>query len=262
MAAEPKSENTKNLGRKVFFLYPHSVIQQELIDYIIQNEFEVYLVYDHMKMARLLERYNESILYINIDEKLEEEEWEEYIRNLQNNEKTAEVQIGILTYSRDDTLAKKYLMDLMVGAGFVQLKLGMKESARIILKTLMVNEARGKRKFVRAKCPRNNPVEFNIQEGDQVREGLIHDISKAGMACRFYQQVSLPLKTSLERIQLKLRGRLVMVSGIVAGKRETEEGELYVILFTSYVSQEGGKRISAFIYNLLQTEMRRELESL
>ncbi len=262
MAAPHTNEKTENLGRKVFFLYPHSVIQQELIDYIIENEFEVYLVYDHHKMPRLLERYPESIIYINIDEKLEEEEWEAYVRELKNNEKIGNVKIGILTYSREDTLAKKYLMDLEVEAGFVQLKLGVKESARIILKTLMVNEAKGKRKFIRARCPKNNPIEFNIQIGDQVHEGMIQDISKAGLACRFYEQVDLPLKTSLDRIQLKLRGRLVMVSGIVAGRRDSEEGQIYVVLFTAFVSQEARKRISAFIYNILQTEMRKEIESL
>jgi hypothetical protein len=213
-------------------------------------------------MARLLQRYNQSILYINIDEKLEEEEWEKYIRRLQENEKTKDVKIGILTYSRDESLAKKYLMDLMIGAGFVQLKLGMKESARIILKTLMVNEAKGQRKFVRARCPVNNPVEFNIQSGDKVQEGIIHDISKAGMACRFYEQVDLPLKTNLDRIQLKLRGRLVMVSGIVAGRRDSQDGQLlYVILFTSFISQDARSRLADFIYNTLQTEMRRELDT-
>jgi c-di-GMP-binding flagellar brake protein YcgR len=81
------------------------------------------------------------------------------------------------------------------------------------------------------------------------------------MACRFYQQADFSLKTGFDKIQLKLRGRLVMVSGIVAGKRENEGEQVYVVLFTSYVSQDARKRLSSFIYNTLQTEMRKELES-
>ena len=69
-----------NLGKKVFFLYPHSVIQNEMVIELIRNEYEIYLLFDHMKTVRLLEKYNDSILFINIDEGLMENEWEKYIK--------------------------------------------------------------------------------------------------------------------------------------------------------------------------------------
>ena len=250
-----------DLGKKVFFLYPHSVIQEELITHIIQNEFEVYLINDHRKLLPLLTKYNNSILFINIDERLKEKEWEDYIRTIMHNEKTQGVQIGILTYNEDKELARKYLMDLMIQGGYIQLKLGLKESTKIILKTLMANEARGKRRFVRAACPKNIPTEFNVQVGPSMYEGHIKDISSAGMACFFNKEVDLPAKTELSKIQLKLRSRIVMVSGIVAGKREDQGKMLYVVLFTKFISTDARQRISTFIYRTLQAEMQRELDS-
>ena len=64
---------------------------------------------------------------------------------------TGSVQIGILSYNEDRELAEKYLMDIGVQCGFIKLKLGLQESIAIILKTLEATEARGNRKYVRAK---------------------------------------------------------------------------------------------------------------
>src|SRR6056297_1073359 len=250
----------EQFGKKVFFLYPHSVIQEELVTHIIQNEFEVYLINNHRKLLPLLKKYNNSILFINIDERLKESEWEEYIQSIMNNEATKGVQIGILTYNEDKELARKYLMDLMVPGGYIQLKLGLKESTKIILQTLMANEAKGKRKFVRARCPNNVTTEFNVELMGSMRNGYIKDISTAGMACIFQGDLDLPAKTPLNRVQLKLRSRIVMISGVIAGNRQTPEDTLYVVIFTEYISGDAKQRISDFVYRTLQAEMKREIE--
>jgi hypothetical protein len=260
---EETAGQSNGIGKKVFFLYPHSVIQEELIAQIVQNEFEIYLVNDHKRLKKLLEKYNDSIVFINIDERLKEDEWKKYVRDLLTNEATKNVQVGILTYNENKELAQTYLMDIGVSAGYVQLKLGLKESSKIILKTLVVNEAKGKRKFVRAKCPKNSKTEFNVQVFGKNYQGEIIDISSAGMACFFHTSVDIPTRTELDKLQLKLKSRIVMLSGIVAGRRSDDQGRtVYVILFTSYISAEAKQRISEFIYRTLQNEMERELEAI
>ncbi|HDQ14323.1 MAG TPA: PilZ domain-containing protein [Sediminispirochaeta sp.] len=252
--------NIQDVGRKIFFLYPHSVIQEELVEHIIRNEYEVYLVNDHQRLIPILQKYPDSILFINIDERMKEPDWERYIKSLMNSEKTKGVQIGILTYNEDKELARKYLMDLMVPGGYIQLKLGLKESTKIILKTLQVHEAKGKRRFVRARCSANIPTEFNVELFGKMHDGYVHDISTAGMACRFRQDIDLPVKTELNRMQLKLRSRIVMVSGIIAGRRNTEEGTIYVVIFTDYISSQAKDRISNFVYYTLQAELKKEMD--
>jgi hypothetical protein len=252
-----------SMGRKIFFLYPHSVIQEELVVQIVQNEFEIYLVYDHMRLKKLLERYEDSIVFINIDENMKEQQWIAYVRALVNSEELSNLQIGILTYNENKDLAQTYLIDIGISAGYIQLKLGLKESLRIILQTLMANEAKGKRRFVRAKCPEAVSTEFNADILGNTRQGSIVDISSAGMACVFDNAVDLSARTKLEKIQLKLRSRIVIVTGIIAGNRNDEEGHtLYVVLFTAYVSTDAKKRISDFIYRTLQNEIERELKSI
>jgi len=254
-------QNKNGTGKKVFFLYPHSVIQEDLIEHIVQNEFEVYLINNHERLIPVLKKYSSSILFINIDIRLKEPEWEQYIRRIMNNPETKDVQIGILTYNDDKTLAQKYLMDLMIGGGYIQLKLGLKESTRIILKTLIANEARGKRRFVRANCPGNIMSEFNVEIHEKMCTGYIKDISSVGMACYFNDYVELPAKTVLERMQLKLKRRIVMVNGIIAGKRDDKNGTVYVILFTQYISTDAKQKITGFVYKTLQSEMNKMMDS-
>ncbi len=249
------------IGKKVFFLYPHSVIEEKLVQVIIRNEYEVYLVYDHKKTLKLLRKYPNSILFVNIDTELSGEDWESYIRSIIEHEDTKGVQIGILTYNEDKELARKYFMDIGVPCGFVRLKLGFEESARIILKTLIVTEARGQRKHVRAKCTGQANVSFNVRYGKEIHNGSIIDISIVGMACAFDSPVQFEQGTALDDIQLKLKGKITKVSGTVAGSRRQTK-HIYVILFNTNLSDDARGKIHYFIHQSLQDEIQKILTAL
>lgn len=251
-------------GKKVFILHPPSVIQDDMIRILIRNEFEVYLLHNHQKAARLVKKYRSPILYINIDKNLSGKEWEEYIRLLMDGEETKDVQIGIITYNEDKELARKYLMDLGVPCGFVRLKLGLEESAKIILKTLIAVEARGKRRHVRAPCADRQLASFNVRYKDTLYAGNILDISIAGMACTFDRDVPHTLSQGerLDDIQLKLRGQLTKIAGRMAGKRSIDEGKtIHVILFDEETVSHEKHKIHEFIRKELQDEIEQQLLS-
>jgi len=244
-------------GKRVFFLYPHSVIEDKIVSVIIRGEFEVYLVYDKAKTVSLMKKFPGSILFINIDRELQEEDWEKYITSIRNSEGTADTQIGILSYNEDKDLSKKYLMDIGIQCGFVRLKLGVEESSKILLKTLIATEARGKRKYVRARCDKLSNVSFNIQNGGGRYTGSIIDISVAGMACTFSNSAHYSPGDRIKDIQLVLKGKRVSVSGILAGKRDTDGSDLYVIMFTEPISGESKDKIHDFIHLALQENISR-----
>ncbi|MEA1911727.1 MAG: PilZ domain-containing protein, partial [Spirochaetota bacterium] len=172
--------NETAAGKKVFFLYPQSVIQEELISFLLKNEYEVYFLNDHIKAKRIFRQFNNSICFINIDDGLKEAEWGEYISSLRSDSEIKGLQIGILSYNNDPGLMQKYLMDIGVEAGFIQLKLGIKQSTEIILKVLDANEAKGRRKFVRVNCENDQRVVLNFNHKDSSYEGQIIDLSSVG----------------------------------------------------------------------------------
>ena len=239
-----------NLGKKVFFLYPHSVIQDELIEQMLDDEYEVYMLKDHKRALEIFKAHPGSICFINIDAGLKEAGWEVYVRDLVTEKETSGILVGILSYNSDKDLMQKYLMDLGVQCGYIQLKLGLEESAAIIRKVLVANEARGRRRYVRADCEEDSLSQVNIISASGTRTGNIIDISSVGISCSFSEDPQYAKNTLLKDMQLVLRGSRIKTSGVVLGFH-AEEQRRYIILFKD-LSNEEKKKVRKYIYTTLQ----------
>jgi len=240
-------------GRKVFFLYPHSVLSEELFLEILVNQYEVYIIKSHDAAWRAAGKYPGSIIFVNIDGVLKEAEWQAWVRKLMSDPQRKETKVGILTYNPDQALAQKYLMDLSVPCGYIQLKMGLAESKKIILKTLEANEARGKRRFVRAKCSDPKKAAFNIRHGGKLVDGAIRDISAAGMSFNLEKPLLLKANAVLDDIQLKLKGVICRVAGVYVG--EIKEGpRRHLLMFKQPVPPDTVDKIHKFIFYSLQQE--------
>lgn len=219
-------------GRKIFLLYPPSVVHDEMIDILIMSGFETYTLQDHKRALHILEKFPGSIMFVNIDEKMSEKEWEVYIRGILENLKTKNTRLGILSYDQDRALMEKYLMRLALPCGYIQLKLGIQESTRIMANVLEANEARGRRKFIRAVCEDDSNATMNYKDPDGFFQGKILDISSAGIAARIRNFPNFPANSVLKEVQLKLRGALVMSNMILMGRRK-DDLDVQILLFDS-----------------------------
>ncbi len=250
------------LEKKVFFLYPHNMIQNEIIIEIIKNEYEAYILNDHIKTIKILKKYPNSILFINIDTNLKEAEWIKYIRSIMESPETKEIKIGILSFIENNALEEKYLMELLVPCGFIKLNLGIEKCKNIILKALEANEAKGRRKHIRIECRNKSLASFNMNIDNKFFSGEIDYISSVGMAIIFDEQdLKLVKNTKLNDIQLRLKGSICTVSGIIFGNRKIEGKIIYVIMFvnTNRISID---KIHLFISGYLQSNLSDELKNL
>ena len=238
-------------GKKVFLLHPHSVIREELMDILIMNGFETYTLHDHKKALNILERFSGSIMFINIDEGMPEKEWEAYIKALQENPKTKDTRLGILSYNQDKALMQKYLMDITVPCGYIQLKLGVQESTKIIINALEANEARGRRQCIRADCEDDISSSLNFKRGTDSFYGKILDISSAGVAVKFDKIADVPRNTLLKEVQLRLRGGLVMTDMILMGQR-ADNRQIFIMLFAPAMGSENKLIVHRYIKQCLQ----------
>lgn len=254
-----------DLGRKVFFLHPPPVLREHLIDVIVRNEYEVYLIEDHQRCHKLLAQYTSAILFVNIDSVLKEPIWEQFIRRMISHPPAEDVRIGVLSGHRDQDLTRKYLIDIGVQCGFVTLNLKVEQSAKILLKTLEAVQAKGKRKHVRA--PAGETATFNVQEASTAA-GQILDISAAGMACQFHNEVSFKLGHQFNDLQLILRGARTSTRAHVIGVRQAHsEGKgspsIYVMIFDHRAyGQRSVFRIQNFVSHSLQVRMDDEIARL
>ena len=239
-------------GKKIFLLHPHSVIREEMLDLLIMAGYETYTLMDEARARKLLAKFPGSIMFINIDEGLKESEWEAYIREIQENPQTKDSRLGIMSYNQDRVLMQKYLMDLAIPCGYIQLKLGLNESTKIILGALEANEARGRRKCIRADCHDDISSSLNFKgDLEEIFHGSIMDISSAGVAAKFDKFVNLPTGSVLKNVQLKLRGGLVMTDMILIGQRQDDK-HIHILLFDAKLSTENKLVIHRYIKQCLQ----------
>jgi CheY-like chemotaxis protein len=262
MISKTKMEDKKSniFETKIFFLYPQSIIQNQLINEIIKNEYAAYILNDHKKALHLLEKYSNSIMFINIDAVLSDAEWKKYIADIQNDPRFINTRIGIISHIGDEKKEEYYLMQLMVSCGFVKMKSSFNESLEIILKVLEVNEAKGKRKFVRVKCSDLENVSCSLKINNTIYKGKIIDLSSTGMAFSFLNENETFIKenTQIDSIQLLLKGKICHMSGTVKGERPQGDNIIYVIIFEKPKDDESNK-IHDFIFRALQDEINKEL---
>jgi hypothetical protein len=249
------------LGRKVFFLYPPSVIQEELIHEIVKNGYEVYTLRDHNKTLELLKEYSNSILFINIDQGIPEEDWPQFVFEIKNNPAMADVRIGILSYNLDPKLIELYLWKLKVQCGFIHLKTNQKESLDIILNALELNGARGRRKHIRAKCMDDYRISLSIKCDGNTYTGKVLDISISGMACTFDKDPPISAGSILHEIQLNLRGSICRISGLVTIIRG-EVPRMAIIMFPEKTDESEKDKIYQFIFNNFQHLMEQKLKTM
>jgi hypothetical protein len=185
---------------------------------------------------------------------LKDAEWRTWIRGLIADPQRKDTRVGILTDNPDQALAQKYLADLPVPCGYIQLRAGMAEIKKMILKALEANEARGKRRFVRATCDDPRKAAFNIRFGGKLVDGAIRDISAAGMSFNLEKPLLLKPNTVLDDIQLKLKGVLCRASGLYVG--EIKDGpRRHLLMFRQPVPPDTVDKIHRFIFHSLQQEM-------
>ena len=238
-------------GRRVFLVNPPSVVGEQLLAALLKAEYEVYVISDPRRALKAFAEYKDSIVFVNIDSDLSETEWKEYVRDLIAGSAGSDLRVGILSYNPDPELADAYLMQIGVQCGFVQLKLGANESTEIMLKALEANEARGRRKYVRARCGDDHRVSLNVDVNGRLYDGSILDISSVGMAVSFADATRFQAKTLLQGIQLRLRAVLVRLDGVVLGNRDDDENVL-VVIFKHSRDGKSKRQIRDYIHLALQ----------
>jgi hypothetical protein len=247
------------LGKKIFFLYPPPVLT-EVVDGLAMQEFEVYLAWDHQKLRRAIASFPDALLFVNLDDGLDEAGWLAFVRSIRAE--APAVGVGIITLNDDAALREHYLMNADVQCGFVILKIGASKTAEILSKTLEANEARGRRKFVRALCPPGSAQCAVDYEGATLRAELT-DLSSAGMAIRFEGGASLKIGSVLRDMSLTIKGQRLVASGVVVAKRAENQGSesVHAIMFDPN-SLDNAKRdkLKTLVLKINQSAMELTLE--
>ncbi len=239
-------------GRRVLFVDPPSVIQEQMIHFLVTAQYEAGVVKDPRNVQPVLRAFPGSIVYFNIDTRLPPNAMEQIVQGVVNTQSQHGAEVGILSYNENPEMAQRYLMDIGATCGYITLHIGFEKSARIIIRALDAVEARGERRFVRVKAPVGKAA-LGINMGESAVDGQILDISEAGAACLLKDDFGIG--TYFADIQLRLWGSLTKVSGTIRGTRSTPQGMVSVIMFDSITDGNVRKKIYEFAKRVMQAEI-------
>jgi hypothetical protein len=245
--------NEDILGRKLFFLYPSALIQNQIVAELIQQEFEVYIVKDQFKLRRVLKKFPNSIVFANIYDGMTENEWESWIRAVMKDPETKAVDIGIICSGEDENLKRKY--QVQVQCGYTVLKSDLSLALRQLLEILKTVQAKGRRRYIRAATENETNTTVNFPLNGTFVNGIIKDISAVGFSCAFTEDPQFTRNSLFQDIQIKLQSMIIKAEGIVFGSRVEGSGKIYVVLFTQRIDPEVRTRIRKYIQGNLQSKM-------
>ncbi|MDR2111035.1 MAG: PilZ domain-containing protein [Spirochaetaceae bacterium] len=230
-------------------------MQNEVIAELIQQEYEVYIARDHQNLRKILKRYPDSIVLVNIDDRMSEGDWEAWIRNLMAEPAIAAVKIGILSANNDEVLQRKYINSVKVQCGYTVIKSDTGKSVKQIMDILKTVNAKGRRKYIRATSENEALTTINLPHNGTYINGVIKDISVVGLSCVFSEDPELEKNSLCPNIQVKLQSMLLKAEGIVFGSRMDGLDKIYVILFTQRIDPIVRTKIRRYIQSNLQAKM-------
>ena len=256
-----ENSNDVALGRKIFFLYPPGLIQNQVMAELVQEEFEVYIVKDEVKLRQLLKKSPGSIVFACINEGMKENAWEEWITGVMADSEISGLDIGIIASGADENLRRKYMMQIKVRCGFTVLRPDLNGVIKQLVEILNSAEAKGRRKFLRVIMDKDANTTVNLPMNGTFINGVIKDISVVGFSCSFAEDPGLTKNKLVGDIQIRLQSQLFKAEGIVFGSRAAENEKIYVFLFTQRISPDVKTRIRKYIQSSLQNRMDDELKA-
>ena len=254
-----ENDNFGSLGKKIFFLHPSGVIQNQVIPELAQEELEVYTAKNEGKLRQGLKKYPDSIVFACINEGMKENAWEEWIRGVMTGQETAKVGIGIIVSAADDKIRYKYLEQFKVTCGYTVLKADLSVVIKQLITILNSMNAKGRRKYIRAMTNQETNTTVNLPLHGTFVNGRIKDVSVVGFSCSFEEDPGLVKNSLFGDIQIRLQSQLIKAEGIVFGSRMDGGEKTYVVLFTQRIDPDVRTRIRKFIQSFMQSKMDFEL---
>lgn len=240
-------------GRKTFFILPDTSLMPEsyLEDYFAIGYECYYVPFDkrvniQKKVKVITSLFKDLIIFFNIDYNLNlpDFNWDDFIYDyIHENDNAASV--GIMYTKRQTKLEKqvlerKYLYEMGIRCGCIQLEYQKAQNFELIGKILYANQAQGRRKTIRALCSSACTYTYEYGPYKDSVTGTLQDISLShftilvsgeGLETKLYEKIA--------DIHFNIRGFLFRSDAVLVMERPVNGDMLYVFAFVNSAGQNG-----------------------
>lgn len=258
------------LGRKIFFIAPDkSIITNDFLESLCESGYEAYSIQNDStcllkdKIDLVIKNFPNCILYFNIDAKISDIDWKDYIRNLQNNYANS-VLIGVLYSESNDNngneLANYYVRDVGIHAGCIPLHQNkISNIIETILKVLKQTGAKGRRDKIRADCDTNCSVSLSYN-GSKVPT-TIEDVSLTHFRCVSTENIGMKIFDKVRDVRLNINGLLFTSDAVLIMHRTKGQYVTYIFMFihdrpkdAPELDEETRKLLNKNVYELISRQ--------
>lgn len=249
------------LGRKVFFLNPPLSITNYVYDCLREAQYEVYFIKSHTDAKPILKMYPDALCFIFIDDGLSLRQWYNYIKSYEDEPELSSIFLGVLSSKIRPTDKEKFLMNLSLPGGFVDLGESVSEIYKKIKGILDVNGAMGKRLFLRLDCDIHDKVNGYFSSGFKLYPFEIQTISIAGFTCKIKNKMDFEFKKNMviPNICINVGRRTVVFSAVVFEVRSTKKESIAILLFMKNSDKKSKEVVNNYIYEILTNRINRQM---
>ncbi|MCQ2574024.1 MAG: hypothetical protein MJ182_09015 [Treponema sp.] len=231
-------------GRKTFFITPdRTIFPEDFCEEYLAQGYECYFIENEKKISIeekieiMISVFNDVILFFNLDSNIPGVDWAELIKRLREKHGDSVLMGALFTkrQSKDEKarIEYKYLFDLGLNCGCIQLEYQKKQNFGIIEKVLFANQAMGRRKNVRALGTAG--CTFGFDYNGESFTGVLQDISVSHFSFVFPKdKLNMKDYEKVRDIQLNLKGLHFRYDAVLFMKRELlDDNVLYVFMFAN-----------------------------
>ncbi|MCR4627170.1 MAG: hypothetical protein K5640_05940 [Treponema sp.] len=250
-------------GRKVFFLNLSVDVKERLSEALRKEEYEVYILDDYRYAKTILRQFPESILFLQIDEhdmnRLTTNQWFNFLNSFSEDDNLCEVLLGVMSKRMSTSMQNYFMSNLPLAAGIIAIRNLDQGILAQMRKILDLNNAKGRRQYVRARCPDNSYDYLKCSINGFDYSLKLNDLSCAGISCylpvgatpNFQQNAVLNNMTLMVGINTKI----VCSAAIFAVKPLNEKTSLLILLLLPSTTTNAKNLIREHVFEILQGEI-------
>jgi len=250
-------QNQDLFGKKIFFLNPNYTFKTQVISELRMLEYEVYIIDNYRDAKNILRKNPNSICFVNIDSQLSTYGWYIFFTEFEKDEQLKGTVLGIIS-DRLTPIEKTFFLDkINPKAGVMEASTDSKKIVENIEDILKINNAKGRRQYVRANClsDKNSMLIFN--DGNLINQLKLVDIShmSAATLAPAIRNTNLEKNTLIRGATLKLGSKQYIINFIVYDIHTRGDKELLITLFTPETVSGLKEPIMDYVFETLQTHL-------
>ncbi len=253
-----------DLGRKIFFLNAPTKFQDTIIPMLATSGYELYVLSSYKYAKSILREYPSAVFFICIDSELLIDEWYNFVSSISNDKNFQNVILGIMSTYAGQKEKDHFLLNASIPGGFVSLSQSDEIIHDYIHSILNINEAKGRRNFVRANCEEEKDLAGEYEVKGFHHSLKISNISSAGILCETFPvaQALFTNKKLLNNFIINIKGQKTKANVTIYRTYIENEKLFLVLLFTEDLSFSAKSAIDIYVRNLLQSRIDARIKNM